>query len=617
MLTIIQGNDTTVSVLLHSQSLTLPDNEGKSYVERSKIDLSRAKDISVRLIPYMRWRPITPTFEVKGSTISIHYPASIQLVGKWDVEITFLSPDGSGYRQNRVRQSFADVIACAKGANSSEAYVITADVAQAVQGAKGDPGDEGDPGKSSYELAQEEEGFTGTKQEYLKSLHGAPGKDLYQAAVERGYKGSFDDFLEKQKGAPGAPGKSNYERAKELDGFQGTEVEYLASLHGAPGEGIYKMAVRKGFVGSEEDYLKSQKGKDGKSIYQLYLETTTDNPKLTEAQYAAINSITTQYLYRINKGKDAPMNEQTLSADQLMELDSHRRNIINALRQKGVQVSDDDGLETLEVKIGELKTYVPIIFKGKQFMDWKNTSFPTMRLSESYRPADLSYCFAQNPYLTKLPKVMGIENVDSISNLANGCSSLTTVSLPDLPTVKSVDGAFSSCSSLVAATIGNLPKVTLLRSLFISCQSMETATIGSAPKADNTNQMFYNCALLKRVSLDLSGGEITSADYMFSGCSSLRVVTGVIDITKSQRIGAMFSGCSSLEEVHVKGLKTDIDLSACVNLSTESVKYLVDNLQQTAGKSISLPRSWQQEHETEAIDNAKAASKKGFTLNFR
>ena len=614
MLTIIQGNDTTVSVLLHSQSLTLPDNEGKSYVERSKIDLSQAKDISVRLIPYMRWRPITPSFEVKGSTIIIHYPASVQRPGKWDVEITFLTPEGGGYRQNRVRQSFAEVIGRTKGANSPEAYVITVDVAQAVQGAKGDPGDKGDPGKSSYELAQEEEGFTGTKQEYLKSLHGAPGKDLYQAAVERGYKGSFDDFLETQKGAPGAPGKSNYERAKELEGFQGTELEYLASLHGAPGEGIYKMAVRKGFVGSEEAYLKSQKGKDA---YDDYLETTTDNPKKSRGEWAAINAITTQYLYRINKGTEALMNEQTMSADQLMELERHRRDIINALRSKGAQVSDDDGLEALGAKIGALSIYVPIIFRSQQFFEWKETSFPTMQLYESYRPADLSYCFARNPFLTKIPEVRGIENAANISNLANSCSSLTNVSLPVLPTVQSAESAFSGCSDLATATIGSMPKVTSVNSFFQSCQSLETATIGSMPKTANTNLMCYNCTSLKSISLDLSGGEITSSEHMFNGCSKLTAVTGVIDLTRSQRTGNMFGGCSSLEEVRIKGLKTDLDLSACVSLSTESVKYLVDNLQQTAGKSISLPRSWQQEHTTEARDNAKAASQKGFTLNFR
>ena len=483
-----------------------------------------------------------------------------------------------------------------------------------MQGAKGDPGDKGDPGKSSYEMAQEEEGFKGTKQEYLKSLHGAPGKDLYQAAVERGYKGSFDDFLEMQKGEPGAPGKSNYERAKELKGFEGTEEEYLDSLHGAPGEGIYKMAVRKGFAGSEEDYLKSQKGKDA---YDDYLETTTDNPKKSRGEWAAINAITTQYLYRINKGTEALMNEQTMSADQLMELDRHRTNIIRALRDKGVNVSEGDGLEALEAKIGELKTYVPIIFRAQQFLDGKDAWFPTMQLSESYRPADLSYCFARNPYLTKLPEVRGIENAANVSSLANGCSALTSVSLPDLASAQSVSSAFSGCSALEMATIGGIPKATDVSSIFQGCQSLTTATIGGTPKAASTNLMFYNCSLLKSISLDLSGGEITSSEHMFSGCSRLTAVTGVIDLTRSQRAGNMFGSCSSLEEVRIKGLKVDIDLSACVNLSTESVKYLVDNLQQTAGKSISLPRSWQQEHPTEARDSAKAASQKGFTLNFR
>ena len=614
MLTIIQGNDTTVSVLLHSQSLTLPDNEGKSYVERSKIDLSQAKDISVRLIPYMRWRPITPSFEVKGSTISIHYPASIQLVGKWDVEITLQTPDGSGYRQNRVRQSFAEVIACAKGANSPEAYVITADVAQAVQGAKGDPGDKGDPGKGIYELAQEEEGFTGTKQEYLNSLHGAPGKDLYQAAVERGYKGSFDDFLEKQKGAPGSPGKSNYERAKELEGFQGTEVEYLASLHGAPGEGIYKMAVRNGFVGSEVDYIKSQKGKDA---YDDYLETTTDNPKKSRGEWAAINAITTQYLYRINKGTEALMNEQTMSADQLMELDKHRRNIINALRDKGVQVSDDLGLDTVPEKIGKVKAYVLTVHRSQQFLDGKDASFPPLKLSDDYRPADINWCFGRNRFLKELPDFTDIGEASIMSSFARECTALATVTLPDIPKATAIDSAFSGCSALTTATLGDMANVYDSSWLFSGCSALTTATLGAMPKAVSVQGIFHECKALGSVTLDFTGGEITNISYLFNQCKRLEIVTGVIDLSRVTDTGSAFSGCVILREVRIKGLKVDLDLSACVSLSTASVKYLVDNLQQTVGKSISLPRSWQQEHTTEALEYAKAASQKGFTLNFR
>lgn len=445
----------------------------------------------------------------------------------------------------------------------------------------------------------------------LAGLKGKDGLNNYQLAVKHGYQGTEEQF------AKDIIPKSNYERAKELQGFQGTEVDYLVSLHGAPGESIYDIAVRKGFVGSEQAYLDSQKGKDGKSAYQSYLETTTDNPKMTEAQYAAINATTTQYLYRINKGKDVPMNEQTLSADQLMELDSHRRNIINALRTKGAQASDDDGLEALAEKIGALSIYVPIIFKTQQFIDWKETSFPTMQLSESYRPADLSYCFARNPYLTKLPEVRGIENAANISSLANGCSALTSVSLPDLASAQSVSSAFSSCSALEMATIDGIPKATDVSSIFQGCQSLTTATIGGTPKVTTARLMFYGCYSLKSVSLDLSGGDLTTTEYMFSGCSMLADVTGVIDLSRATVTGSMFGSCSSLEEVRIKGLKVDLDLSACANLSTESVKYLVDNLQKVTGKSITLARAWQTAHQDEAREYAQKATAKGFALTFR
>ena len=57
-------------------------------------------------------------------------------------------------------------------------------------------------GKTAYEIAVEN-GFVGTEQEWLDSLKGANGKDgqdldidaVYQAAVENGYSGSFLEFL--------------------------------------------------------------------------------------------------------------------------------------------------------------------------------------------------------------------------------------------------------------------------------------------------------------------------------------------------------------------------------------------------------------------------------------
>lgn len=59
-----------------------------------------------------------------------------------------------------------------------------------------------DGGKTAYDIAVEN-GFTGTVQEWLNSLHGADGKDgenldieeVYDAAVENGYEGTFLEFL--------------------------------------------------------------------------------------------------------------------------------------------------------------------------------------------------------------------------------------------------------------------------------------------------------------------------------------------------------------------------------------------------------------------------------------
>ena len=63
-----------------------------------------------------------------------------------------------------------------------------------------------------------------------KVVEGLRGLNNYQLAVKHGYKGTESDF------AKDIIPKSNYERAKELEGFVGTELEYLKSLKGDQGE---------------------------------------------------------------------------------------------------------------------------------------------------------------------------------------------------------------------------------------------------------------------------------------------------------------------------------------------------------------------------------------------
>lgn len=64
---------------------------------------------------------------------------------------------------------------------------------------------------------------------------GMAGKSAYELAVERGYRGTLDEWLASLNGSNGDDGKSAYELAVE-NGYQGTEEEWLASLKGSAGD---------------------------------------------------------------------------------------------------------------------------------------------------------------------------------------------------------------------------------------------------------------------------------------------------------------------------------------------------------------------------------------------
>ena len=455
----------------------------------------------------------------------------------------------------------------------------------------------------------------------LAGLKGKDGLNNYQIAVKHGYQGTEEQF------AKDIIPKSNYERAKELQGFQGTEVDYLVSLHGAPGESIYDIAVRKGFVGSEQAYLDSQKGKDGKSAYQSYLETTTDTPKLSEEEWArartnngnaeeGMNKTEIELLYKLNNGTDDSATETTTAGAQLIEADGHRRDIISAMRAKGVSVADTDGLTDLASKIQEIKVYVFPVYAKTQFGQFKGEYLPTLEVYSEFNPADFSNMFSSSTALKALPEIRNAGQISNINQMCTGSVSMTTATLPDLPAVAAASSAFYGCTALETLTIGAMPRCTTLASLAATCSSLKTMTLGESPNVADIAQIAYGCSSLTEVTIG-TGDALTKTDNAFNGCSRLRRINGTLDFTKLASTANIFFGCEALEEVRIKGLKADLSLQQSTNLSTESVKYLVDNLQQVTGKSITLPRAWQTAHTAEAREYSQKAAAKGFTLNFR
>ena len=155
-----------------------------------------------------------------------------------------------------------------------------------LRGSTGARGPAGPPGKTAYQVAVDE-GYTGTEEEWLESLIGPQGqkgdtgetgprgetgpggKSAYDIAVEEGYTGTEAEWLASLvgpqgiQGPAGEDGKSAYEVAVD-EGYTGTEAEWLASLvgpqgqqgiQGPQGKSAYEQAVEGGYTGTEAEFM--------------------------------------------------------------------------------------------------------------------------------------------------------------------------------------------------------------------------------------------------------------------------------------------------------------------------------------------------------------------------
>ncbi|WP_313677129.1 hypothetical protein [Pantoea vagans] len=109
-------------------------------------------------------------------------------------------------------------------------------------------GDTGPAGPSAYELAVKD-GFEGSEEEWLESLHGSDGKDG-------------------QNGKDGVDGKDGSDGRDAVDGKDGKDgkdgLNGSNGKDGVNGKSAYELAVAGGYTGTQTQWLSSLKGSDGK-----------------------------------------------------------------------------------------------------------------------------------------------------------------------------------------------------------------------------------------------------------------------------------------------------------------------------------------------------------------
>ena len=90
---------------------------------------------------------------------------------------------------------------------------------------------------------------------------GTPGKSAYEIAVEHGFVGDEQAWLDSLKGEPGDSGANGINGTDGKDGVDGTNG--ADGVSGAPGKSAYEIAVEYGYQGSEQEWIEQFSGKVG------------------------------------------------------------------------------------------------------------------------------------------------------------------------------------------------------------------------------------------------------------------------------------------------------------------------------------------------------------------
>ena len=304
---------------------------------------------------------------------------------------------------------------------------------------------------------------------------------------------------------------------------------------------------------------------------------------------------------------------------EVIDLKGKLRQLNKAVAGKGATIAENAPLVATIKAVEGLKVggeeLVLTLYKAEQFYQSPDEKLPPLKVKVGAN-VSLRYTFAGAKALKKLPDIAGIERATDIYRFCDGCSSILSASLGNMLLVSEAREAFRSCSSIERITLGDIGGSANFEDFARWCGKLKTLTIGRVPNATNINSIVDACPLLEEFTASF-GDKLNNIRYAFQACKSLRRINGELNFGGTTDYTSVFKGCTSLEEVRIKGLKASLDLSACANLSMESVRYLVENAQTVTSQSIDLSRKLIETHEEELGELGDTASDKGFTFNYR
>lgn len=490
----------------------------------------------------------TPVIGVKKDTDGLYY---------WTLDGEWLTDD-EGKRipaQGRDGKS-AYELAVEKGYTGTlEQWLESLKGESGNNGNDGDDGQKGDDGitpqlkidEDGYWCVSYDNGQTWNRLGYAigddgaSGQTGADGKSAYELAVENGYQGTLEEWLESLKGSDGANGDSMFEDVVYNDGDA-----YITLILAGSGEQIKIPVYTEGFTfelkqsavtytvgGSDDVFVEYELNAPDPTA--VAIECISHSPYKFSAAGGKITvslpedktgeaEVETEVLVFASDDKTTVMRKFTIN----LKLNYISYTATRQMKGSGICFDGDDYEFYPEYDI-----YDPDTGKGK----WAYTGTP------KYVGRDrggYGYDFSGHTELTSIDIPEGVEII--LYDAFNG-SGIVSINLPN--TLKEIQrGAFSNCANLTEIILPESLEALGKTSTFAG-SALEKVDLSKTSLSTIPYQTFEDCSNLKTV---IFSGDITSiGNGAFTKCTGLEEITLPDAVTI---IGERaFSGCESLKTV--------------------------------------------------------------------
>ena len=181
----------------------------------------------------------------------------------------------------------------------------------------------------------------------------------------------------------------------------------------------------------------------------------------------------------------------------------------------------------------------------------------------------ISELFQRCSSLTTIP-YCDTSNITNMNYTFSGCRSLESIPQLNTSKVKSMSQTFRYCNSLVTIPLLDTSSVTDMQDMFDSCSSLKTIPLLDTSKVNNFGEIFSNCFSLKSLPL-LDTSSATKMSYSFNNCYSLLTIPR-FNTSNVTDMSAMFKGCGALLEIPLLDTSSVTNMnsmfSACSSLKT-------------------------------------------------